>query len=126
MTIIAEEILAAISAMVGVTSFDGIVPIPCGHSGVDNCLSTMIADHLSTKIGIPVVKAFAPRPLKGSSHPKASAKMSPSKLRLEPRGNFLLVDDVATSGRHLEEAVELLRREGADVMAIAWIGGERV
>lgn len=123
--IIADEMLAAISAMVGVSSFDGIVAIPCGHSDSDHCLSMMISELLSEKMSIPVVRAFAPRPLKGSSHPKASAKMPPLKLRQEPQGNYLLVDDVATSGRHLEEAVELLRREGAEVMAVAWIGGEK-
>jgi predicted amidophosphoribosyltransferase len=40
------------------------------------------------------------------------------------QGPVLLVDDVATSGRHIEEATELLRAKGASVLAVAWIGGD--
>jgi predicted amidophosphoribosyltransferase len=37
-------------------------------------------------------------------------------------GPALLVDDVATSGSHLEEATKLLRPSCGAVMAVAWIG----
>ena len=37
-------------------------------------------------------------------------------------GPALLVDDVATSGSHIEEAVKLLRPACGSVLAVAWIG----
>ena len=37
---------------------------------------------------------------------------------------ILLVDDVATSGAHIEEAVKLLKPHCGTVMAVAWIGGD--
>jgi len=122
---IGNEIIDVVSSMVGTDSFDGIIAIPCGHSTGETCLSALIADTLSARTGLPVFRAFAPRPLAGSSHPKSSARMPPLKLRAEPAGHYLLVDDVATSGRHLEEAVELLRSAGAEAMAIAWVGGDK-
>ncbi len=36
----------------------------------------------------------------------------------------LIIDDVATSGAHLEEATRLLRTPTTPVLAIAWIGGQ--
>jgi predicted amidophosphoribosyltransferase len=36
----------------------------------------------------------------------------------------LLIDDVATSGAHIEEAVKLLKPTCKAVMAIAWISGD--
>jgi len=36
----------------------------------------------------------------------------------------LLVDDVATSGQHLEEATKLLRQHTNTVFSVAWIGGD--
>jgi orotate phosphoribosyltransferase len=44
----------------------------------------------------------------------------------EVQGPVLLVDDVATSGQHIEEAAHLLREAGANVLAVAWIGGDVV
>ncbi len=45
--------------------------------------------------------------------------------RAPVEGPVLLVDDVATSGRHIEEASLLLRAQkpGCGVLAVAWIGG---
>jgi hypothetical protein len=39
-------------------------------------------------------------------------------------GPVLLVDDVSTSGAHIEEAVELLRPHANMVFAVAWISGD--
>jgi len=38
----------------------------------------------------------------------------------------LLVDDVASSGRHMEEAVGLLRQSAEMVLPVAWIAGNAV
>jgi hypothetical protein len=40
----------------------------------------------------------------------------------KPTGVTLVVDDVASSGRHLELAVQALRSGDTPVLAVAWIG----
>ena len=43
---------------------------------------------------------------------------------LEPvNGPVMVVDDVATSGAHIEDAVWLLRASAKAVFAVTWIGG---
>jgi predicted amidophosphoribosyltransferase len=73
---------------------------------------------------IPVVKALSLERVEGSSHPKTNVGRSPMRLEAAVVGDILLVDDVATSGRHLEEAALLLRNQNASVLPIAWIGGD--
>jgi predicted amidophosphoribosyltransferase len=51
-------------------------------------------------------------------------KRDAMRLVASVTGPVLLTDDVATSGRHIEEAVGLLRKADAAAMAIAWIGGD--
>ncbi len=74
--------------------------------------------------GLPVAHALAMSHEPGSSHPKTNAKRAPMRLAAPVEGPVLLVDDVATSGRHIEEASLLLRAQTAGaVLAVAWIGG---
>ena len=40
-------------------------------------------------------------------------------------GPVILVDDVATSGAHVEEAVKLLRPVCGAVLAVVWISGDK-
>jgi len=122
--VIADEMFAEINALVGVSAFRAVVPVPCGHSREGPCLSLEIARAIAGRIGIPVVQAFATRPLKGVSHPKENARRPPLTLAVPVHDPVLLVDDVATSGAHIEEAVTLLRPHTGSVMAMAWIGGD--
>ena len=38
-------------------------------------------------------------------------------------GPAIVIDDVATSGAHIEEALRLLKPAAGTVFAVAWIGG---
>jgi predicted amidophosphoribosyltransferase len=121
---IAGEIGDDVKSLFGVASFRAVVPMPCGHSGGESCLSVAIAQALGRDLGLPVAHALALPPMKGSSHPKANVKRPGMLLMTPVEGPVLLVDDVATSGSHMEEAITLLRGQGASVLAISWIGGD--
>ncbi len=122
---IAAEIADDVSALFGAGGFRAVVPMPCGHSGPETCLSAAIARSLARILSLPVAHALAMSQEPGSSHPKTNAKRAPMRLAAPVEGPVLLVDDVATSGRHIEEASQLLRSQGpgCGVLAVAWIGG---
>ena len=122
--VIAQEIAAELGSLVGPAAFKAIVPVPCGHTKEGPCLSVEIARALGTQLGLPVVQAFAPQLLPGVSHPKEIKKRPPLNLIRKVHEPVLLVDDVATSGSHLEEASALLKPTCGSLLAVAWIGGD--
>ncbi len=121
---IAVELRAKITSLFGIASFQAVVPMPCGHSKAGNCLSEEIAKALARDIGVPVAHALSIPPDKGSSHPLRNVSRERMTLTTPVKGLVLLIDDVTTSGRHIEEATLLLREGGASVLAVAWIGGD--
>lgn len=121
---IADEMLGDIKALVGITAFRAVVPVPCGHTREGGCLSVEIARALAAKLNMPVVQAFTTQPRKASSHPKENTKRPPLVLTRPVTEPVLLIDDVATSGAHIEEAVTLLRQHTGSVLALAWISGD--
>ncbi len=122
---IASEIADDVGALFGAGGFRAVVPMPCGHSKAGKCLSAEIARSLARMLSLPVAHALALSEERGSSHPKTNAKRAAMRLAAPVEGPVLLVDDVATSGRHIEEASSLLRAQkpGCGVLAVAWIGG---
>jgi predicted amidophosphoribosyltransferase len=121
---IAAEMRDDIRSLFGASGFRAVVPMPCGHSAPGRCLSDAVARSLAKELELPAVHALALSPETGSSHPKANVKRQPMRLLAPVEGPVLLIDDVATSGRHIEEATLLLRGRGAGVLAIAWVGGD--
>lgn len=123
---IAAEMRARIKLLFGVAHFQAVVPMPCAHSSPGNCLSEEIAKALARDIRVPVAHALALPLDKGSSHPIRNVSREAMTLTTPIKGLVLLIDDVTTSGRHIEEATLLLREGGASVLAVAWIGGDAV
>lgn len=122
---IAGELAQEARSLIGLTAFRAVVPVPCGHS-TGPCLSLEIARALAAELGAPVVQAFVTRHRPGVSHPKDNARRPPLALSREVGEPLILVDDVATSGSHLEEASQLLRPHCGVLLALAWIGGDAV
>ena len=120
---IVDDILAALDPMIGSALYRYIVPVPCSRSAPNACLSTLLAEKLASRLQLITVHALSVAPAEGSSHPKANVTRAPMRL-LEPvNGPVMVVDDVATSGAHIEEAVRLLRPSAKAVFAVSWIGG---
>ena len=75
------------------------------------------------RLGLPVLLALSIEPASGSSHPKQNIDRPPMKLVRKIEQPVILVDDVATSGSHIEEAIRLIRNASNAIFAISWIGG---
>lgn len=120
----ASEIVEAVGRIVGTSAFSHVTPIPCSRSAEDACLSRLIAAEVAHLIGKPLVLLLASAPRKGSSHPKGNASRPPLRLVKPATGPCLIIDDVATSGAHMEEAITTLRPSAGSVFGVAWIGGD--
>lgn len=98
--------------------------VPCGHSRRPDSFARRLAEGVAALLDLPFVQVWADRYCSGVSHPKEFAKLPPLEWLAMPPGYTLVVDDVATSGWHLEEAVGALRAHGLPALGVAWIGGE--
>ena len=120
----AAELLAAlIRQLCGEQAASAITNIPCGHSRRPDCLGKQIAQAVAEALRLPFLQVFADRFCSGVSHPKEFAKLPPLERIADPHPSVILVDDLATSGWHIEESLTALRRLGASASAFAWITG---
>jgi hypothetical protein len=119
---IAHEISFVVSSIFEGMNFDAIVPVPCGSSGTPTCMSVEIASALAQILGVPIMNCLSGEPGSGRSHPHKSKSLKPYRLEGEVSGHLLLVDDVLTSGKHLQLACDALRAAGASVSSVVWVG----
>jgi hypothetical protein len=120
----ATELLAVlVRQLCGDRAADAVTSIPCGHSRRPDCLGKQIAQAVAEALGLPFVQVFADRPCSGVSHPKEFAKLPPLQRIADPCSSMILVDDLATSGWHIEESLTALRGLGASASAFVWITG---
>jgi predicted amidophosphoribosyltransferase len=118
---VAEEMAQAVRAVYGTVDACVVVPVPCGHSG-PGCLSVQLAHAVAARLGIATQEAFAAiEGASGSSHPRKNAKRPSMQLVERVERPVILVDDVASSGSHIDEAATLLRAQGVSVWSVAWI-----
>jgi hypothetical protein len=117
----ADEIVDQVLKVYG-NLFTDVVPVPGGNSGRERSLSVMIAEAVAKKLNLPLrnVLVAAPVPL-GASHPKKSANLKPYGLREEVTGNVLIIDDVSTSGKHVELATNALKPFCKYSTAVVWV-----
>jgi hypothetical protein len=94
-----------------------------GHSRRPDSFAVRMAQGVAERLSLPFVKAFADRFVSGVSHPKEFRNLPPLQLQPGIAGPILLVDDVATSGWHMEEAANVLRSFGHPVFGLVWISG---
>ena len=119
----AEMVAALVHQLRGDRAADAITNVPCGHSRRPDCLGKQIAQAVAEALGLPFLQVFADRPCSGVSHPKEFAKLPPLERIDGPAASMILVDDLATSGWHVEESLTSLRGLGASASAFVWITG---
>jgi hypothetical protein len=118
----AHEMTELVRAVFGEVALS-VVPVACGHSRRIDCMSVRLAEGIARSLDVEPVQAFAHRFMKGSSHPLENRKLPPLKLIDRPAAPALVVDDIATSGFHMHEALTALRSAGVPAFGIAWLGG---
>ena len=120
---VSREIAGGLDRLVGARTARIVTHIPCGHSRKADCLSCLLAKQIGAHLNLPFVSAFKPIFSAGTSHPKANLVRPAMEIDTPILDPVLLIDDVASSGRHMEEAVGLLRQSAEVVLPVAWIGG---
>lgn len=119
----AGEVCEMLRGLLGPTPDYLVTNVACGHSRRPDCFGKRLARRVATLAGAPYVQVFADRFVRGSSHPRAALRLPPLRWITTPDRMCVVVDDLATSGWHLEEALGELRRDGVAALGIAWLGG---
>lgn len=101
-----------------------VTTVPCGHSRRPDCFGKQLAQRVADQLELPFLQVWADRFVSGVSHPKEFVKLPALVWQADPPGPMLLVDDVATSGWHIEEGLNALRGRGVAALGLVWIGGE--
>lgn len=118
----AKEIANFIVSLVGCAKGFIITNVPCGHSNTSKCLSFRIANAVASLMRSEYVKLWRDRPQKGTHYPKPQTSRPGLEWIALPLLPVILVDDIMTSGSHLEECLQSLRDKGIFCIGIAWIG----
>jgi predicted amidophosphoribosyltransferase len=117
---VAKEMVELIQSTFGDGRGGMVTSVPCGHSG-PLCLCDRVGREVARIMNLPFVEAFEFQPVRGSSHPKNNVKRPKMVRSANPiSGPVILVDDVATSGAHVEEAARMLKDAGP-VWPVVWI-----
>jgi hypothetical protein len=68
-----------------------------------------LAVAVGERLSLGYLQVWRDWPIKGVSHPEEFRRLPPLDMRARPIGATLVIDDVATSGWHTEEALTTLR-----------------
>src|SRR5271156_3364925 len=95
--------------------------IACGHSRRPDCFGKRLGQAVAQRLKTAFLEVFQDRFVRGASHPKEFRKLPPLIWHEKPTGPLLIVDDVATSGWHIEEALGRVRDLGLPALGLVWI-----
>jgi len=116
----AASMADAANSLYGHGTIKLVTNVPCGHGG-SKCLIKKVAPLVAEQLGVKYISTFADLPCKGSSHPKTNLRRQRMTLTEKPCEPILLLDDVATSGRHIEEATNILKIYSPSVLPLVWV-----
>jgi hypothetical protein len=114
----AEIVAGLVRQLQGERVAAAVTSVPCGESRRPDCLGKQITQAVAAALGLPFLQIFADRPCSGVSHPKEFAKLPPLHQIADPPALMLLVDDLATSGWHVEEFVDCAAPPGCGGIGI--------
>jgi hypothetical protein len=97
--------------------------VACGHSRRPDCFGKRLGQSVAQALEAPFVEIFEDRFVAGVSHPKEFKKLPPLVLKSLPAVPVLVVDDLATSGWHIEEALGRICAFGQPAFGAVWIAG---
>ena len=100
-----------------------VTSVAPGHSRERYSWAVLLAIAAAERLHLPFQELFQPRPDRGSSHPRRNQALPPLRWAQIPTGPVLIVDDIATSGWHLEEALRMVRERDHPAIGVAWICG---
>ena len=115
----AGEIHALLASLFGALTTWRVTKVAVGHSRRPDSFASQIAMAVADLAEAPFEQVFEERYVKGSSHPKANADLPPLRIARPPSGPTILVDDIMTSGFHMEEALTVLRGFGVPAFGVA-------
>jgi hypothetical protein len=120
---IAAEVVEVVTGTLGPLPGWSVTAVAPGHSRVSDNFAVLLGHQVAAGLGLPYQQCFADRFMPGSSHPRTNADLPPLEWVAKPTGPVLLVDDLATSGFHVEEAAGVLRSCGVTTVALTWLSG---
>jgi hypothetical protein len=123
---VAKELADHLSGTFGTIRELVVTSVPGGHSCSELSFSAKIAIEVARRLRTNHVKVWEDRPRAGSPFPRPAHERPALKWIAHPRQPVILIDDVVTSGSHMEECLHALRSNGIPTFGIAWIGGEAI
>ncbi len=118
----ADEICEAVRLVHGEGVISAVVPIPSGSSADAHSFAVQLAQEVASELNVPFHDILVPQGQKGKSAPIKSASLKPYVVKEIIAGPILVVDDVTSSGTHMELAINALRQNCKAVYGVAWIG----
>jgi hypothetical protein len=100
-----------------------VTNVAAGHSG-GNSFGARLAIAVTERLSLGYLQVWRDRSIKGTPHPKEFRRLPPLDMLAKPIGATLVIDDVATSGYHMWEALMALRGLGIPAAGIARISAD--
>lgn len=119
----AGEIAGALATLFGPAADLLVTNVPCGHSRRPDCFGKRLAIATAGNAGARFLQIHADRFVSGVSHPKEFAQVDPLVRIATADRATILVDDVSTSGWHMEESLMAIRDQGVAAFGVVWIAG---
>jgi hypothetical protein len=113
-----DEIADAVRLLFGPLAGWTATAIACGHFRRPDCFGKRLGQVAVDALDLPFAELWEDRLVSGFSHPKEFRKLPRLTWRTKPAGPVLTIDDLATSGRHMEEALTMVRGQGLPAFGI--------
>jgi hypothetical protein len=119
----AGELAELIGLLLGRLGGWVVTSIACGHSRRPDCFAKRLGAAVAARLDLRFAEVFADRFVSGVSHPKEFAKLPALAWQCQPEQPVLVIDDIATSGWHIEEALGRIRGRGLAAVGAVWLAG---